>query len=241
MISATNAAARRCARAVPRGPLLPAQRDRARAAAARRAPRRHPAARRPSSSRASASPRRERALRGHAWPGNVRELKNALQRAALLAGDDPIDAAALTLPGRPARALDEPGSTAPRSKGRSRATAVVAQAAAELGLSRQALYRRMEKLGIRNPGPSDDSEHATTRLALAHRALASCPAGWVVLWLARRRRRALAAHCCRSAVDRRGSRRCSLRLLLVPLAGLVRRARMTARWSRTVRALTTAS
>jgi transcriptional regulator of acetoin/glycerol metabolism len=32
-----------------------------------------------------------------------------------------------------------------------RAHGVVAQAAAELGLSRQALYRRMERLGIARP------------------------------------------------------------------------------------------
>ena len=30
-------------------------------------------------------------LRAHTWPGNVRELQNALQRAAILAGDGPID------------------------------------------------------------------------------------------------------------------------------------------------------
>ena len=47
----------------------------------------------------------ERALLGHAWPGNVRELRNVLQRAALLAGATPIDAATLNLPGRPARAF----------------------------------------------------------------------------------------------------------------------------------------
>jgi transcriptional regulator of acetoin/glycerol metabolism len=33
-----------------------------------------------------------------------------------------------------------------------RANGVVAQAAADLGLSRQALYRRMERLGIARPG-----------------------------------------------------------------------------------------
>jgi two-component system response regulator FlrC len=30
-------------------------------------------------------------LRGHAWPGNIRELQNAIQRAVILAGGDPID------------------------------------------------------------------------------------------------------------------------------------------------------
>ncbi|MTV56293.1 sigma-54-dependent Fis family transcriptional regulator, partial [Massilia buxea] len=37
------------------------------------------------------------------------------------------------------------------SQALSRAGGVVAQAAAELGLSRQALYRRMERLGIARP------------------------------------------------------------------------------------------
>jgi DNA-binding NtrC family response regulator len=30
------------------------------------------------------------ALRGHDWPGNVRELRNVIERAALMAGSDPI-------------------------------------------------------------------------------------------------------------------------------------------------------
>jgi DNA-binding NtrC family response regulator len=92
----------------------------------------------------------ERALLNHPWPGNVRELRNVLQRAALLAGDAPISAATLNLPAvLPARS-DEPV--------RDRATIervltehghIVAQAARQLGMSRQALYRRMEKLGIK--------------------------------------------------------------------------------------------
>jgi DNA-binding NtrC family response regulator len=96
----------------------------------------------------------ERALLSHAWPGNVRELRNVLQRAALLAGTAPINAAALNLPAvLPARS-DEPvldRSTIERvlaDNGQ-----VVAQAARQLGMSRQALYRRMEKLGIKeSPG-----------------------------------------------------------------------------------------
>jgi DNA-binding NtrC family response regulator len=37
-------------------------------------------------------------LVGYAWPGNVRELVNLLERAALLAGDGPIDAEHVVLP-----------------------------------------------------------------------------------------------------------------------------------------------
>jgi DNA-binding NtrC family response regulator len=96
----------------------------------------------------------ERALLNHSWPGNVRELRNVLQRAALLAGDAPITAATLNLPAvLPARS-DEPlldRATIERvlaENGR-----IVAQAARHFGISRQALYRRMEKLGIKeSPG-----------------------------------------------------------------------------------------
>jgi DNA-binding NtrC family response regulator len=96
----------------------------------------------------------ERALLNHSWPGNVRELRNVLQRAALLAGELPINAAALNLPAvLPAR-YDEPvldRATIERVLGEN--GQVVAQAARQLGISRQALYRRMEKLGIKeSPG-----------------------------------------------------------------------------------------
>ncbi len=92
----------------------------------------------------------ERALLAHAWPGNVRELRNAIQRASLLARGERIGAADLGLPSARAattNAGDEPDRTAIETA-LARAGGVVAQAAAELGLSRQALYRRMERLGI---------------------------------------------------------------------------------------------
>ncbi|HKE19060.1 MAG TPA: sigma-54 dependent transcriptional regulator [Kofleriaceae bacterium] len=89
------------------------------------------------------------ALRRYAWPGNVRELRNALQRAALLAQGDEIAAADLRLPSSaPPPAPPEELDRAAIEIALARAEGVVAQAAAELGLSRQALYRRMEKLGI---------------------------------------------------------------------------------------------
>jgi DNA-binding NtrC family response regulator len=98
----------------------------------------------------------EQALLAHAWPGNVRELRNTLQRAALLASGDAIGATDLGLqPARAeagaadaSRALHEPDreqilAALERNDG------VLAQAAGELGLSRQALYRRLDRLGIR--------------------------------------------------------------------------------------------
>ena len=90
----------------------------------------------------------ERALLAHAWPGNVRELRNVVQRAALLSRGDAIDAADLGLPAPSlAPAGNEPDRAAIEAA-LTRHAGVVAQAASELGLSRQALYRRMERLGI---------------------------------------------------------------------------------------------
>jgi DNA-binding NtrC family response regulator len=96
----------------------------------------------------------ERALLSHLWPGNVRELRNVLQRAALLAGENPINAAALNLPAvLPAR-FDEPVlDRGTLSRVLEENGYIVTQAARQLGMSRQALYRRMEKLGIKeSPG-----------------------------------------------------------------------------------------
>ena len=102
----------------------------------------------------SLSPDAERALTRHDWPGNVRELQNAIKRACLLSTAPVISATALNLPAAPAPAPDEPeldrGSV---EEALARARGVVAHAARDLGLSRQALYRRMEKLGIKTePG-----------------------------------------------------------------------------------------
>ncbi|MGZ8316634.1 MAG: sigma-54-dependent transcriptional regulator [Telluria sp.] len=97
----------------------------------------------------SLHPAAQAALMAHAWPGNVRELKNVMQRAALLAQGDTIKPEDLGLPlaAMPAAAENEPDRDA-IAQALARAGGVVAQAAAELGLSRQALYRRMERLGI---------------------------------------------------------------------------------------------
>ncbi|WP_417474389.1 sigma-54-dependent transcriptional regulator [Luteimonas mephitis] len=95
----------------------------------------------------------ERTLLRHAWPGNVRELRNTMQRAALLARGDRISATDLALQPAPgpsigAAASDEPDRAAIEAA-LERHGGVLAQAANELGLSRQALYRRLDRLGIR--------------------------------------------------------------------------------------------
>jgi len=89
-------------------------------------------------------------LLAHAWPGNVRELKNVIERAALLARGGPVTPDLLGLPPAdpaPARNLDEPSRDTVVAA-LARADGVVSRAAAALGLSRQALYRRMERYGL---------------------------------------------------------------------------------------------
>jgi len=92
----------------------------------------------------------ERALTRYSWPGNVRELQNVTRRACLLSREPAIGARALNLPTDNQPATDEPAlDRTVIEQALSRAQGVVAQAARELGLSRQALYRRMEKLGLK--------------------------------------------------------------------------------------------
>jgi DNA-binding NtrC family response regulator len=95
----------------------------------------------------------ERMLR-HSWPGNVRELDRAVERAVLLARGERIGAADLGLAPEPAAArgpeemtLEEMEALLIR-KALERAAGNVSRAALELGLSRSALYRRLEKHGI---------------------------------------------------------------------------------------------
>ena len=94
------------------------------------------------------------ALQRHGWPGNVRELRNVIQRAELLASGERIEASDLNLP-RPPPTRAIVGNQEPDRErieaALARARGVIAQAAGELGLSRQALYRRMERYGIKSP------------------------------------------------------------------------------------------
>ncbi|HEX6927973.1 MAG TPA: sigma-54 dependent transcriptional regulator [Gammaproteobacteria bacterium] len=91
----------------------------------------------------------ENAMTAYDWPGNVRELTNHVQRALLLAPGDRIEAHDLDLP----RSASAGPASEPDAAGIETALAkhngVIAAAAKELGMSRQALYRRMEKFGLR--------------------------------------------------------------------------------------------
>jgi DNA-binding NtrC family response regulator len=96
------------------------------------------------------------ALEDHAWPGNVRELEHAIERAVLLAPGQQIRASDLGLrPAPPAAGLAGldalPLDEAERILVRTaleRAGGNIHQAAKALGLSRAALYRRIERYGL---------------------------------------------------------------------------------------------
>src|SRR5581483_2387752 len=92
------------------------------------------------------------ALLAHSWPGNVRELKNAIERARLLCRDGVIDPADLSLAARRVAhgAAAEPDREQIEAALKA-AGGVVSRAAQALGLSRQALYRRLEKFGLSAP------------------------------------------------------------------------------------------
>ncbi|NNF16885.1 MAG: sigma-54-dependent Fis family transcriptional regulator, partial [Gammaproteobacteria bacterium] len=91
----------------------------------------------------------EKALLQHDWPGNVRELQNCIKRAMLLARSKHLTAADLQIVGNAARpkANGEPDRNSVIAALED-ADGVVAKAARSLGMSRQALYRRMEKFDI---------------------------------------------------------------------------------------------
>jgi DNA-binding NtrC family response regulator len=93
------------------------------------------------------------AMQGHLWPGNVRELDHAIERGVLMSTGKVVRAVDLGLNTGPAAPRIEDMSleeveahlirkTLARCDGNAR------NAAAELGLSRSAFYRRLEKYGL---------------------------------------------------------------------------------------------
>ena len=92
-------------------------------------------------------------LLNHPWPGNIRELDHTVERAVLLAGTYRVCAEDLGLGserGGPAR-LDEMSLEEVESflirQALKRYDGNISQAAEALGLSRGALYRRLQKFG----------------------------------------------------------------------------------------------
>jgi DNA-binding NtrC family response regulator len=90
----------------------------------------------------------------HTWPGNVRELDHAIERAVLMSRGSKIETMDLGLnnPRATTQNLDEMSLEAVESvlirKALARSAGNVSHAAEALGLSRGALYRRMEKYGL---------------------------------------------------------------------------------------------
>src|SRR6202171_3931314 len=95
-----------------------------------------------------------KALLAHSWPGNVRELDHAVERAVLMAQTDSIRAADLGLrtgregPPRLEEMSLEDVEALLIKKALARFNGNVSHAANALGLSRSALYRRLQRYGL---------------------------------------------------------------------------------------------
>ena len=94
------------------------------------------------------------ALKQYSWPGNVRELDHTIERAVLMCRMEEIQPADLSLSPQRAQtqnledlSLESVEAVLVR-KALQRFQGNVSQAAEALGLSRGALYRRMEKYGV---------------------------------------------------------------------------------------------
>ena len=97
------------------------------------------------------------ALINHDWPGNVRALRHAAERAVIMADGDSFTLEDFPLPasrGAPAVAVTGPSLNLDQFEKQMIERALrmhhfnISLAATELGLSRGALYRRMEKYGL---------------------------------------------------------------------------------------------
>jgi DNA-binding NtrC family response regulator len=99
-------------------------------------------------------PQAMQAMLEYPWPGNVRELDHAVERAVLLSSGDAVRSSDLSLKAPQAGtqrleelSLEEVESLLIR-KAVDRYGGNISQAAEALGLSRSALYRRLQKYGI---------------------------------------------------------------------------------------------
>jgi DNA-binding NtrC family response regulator len=93
-------------------------------------------------------------LEGYDWPGNVRELRHAVERATILASGERLTEADFSFASQPRAATEESDFDLERLERRAIEAALrrfagnISQAAAALGLTRPALYRRMAKHGL---------------------------------------------------------------------------------------------
>lgn len=96
------------------------------------------------------------ALRQHSWPGNVRELDHVIERAVLMSSTNTVTAMDLALQTEPAAQLSarleemslEDAERLLIKKALARFEGNANRAAEALGLSRSALYRRLQKYGL---------------------------------------------------------------------------------------------
>lgn len=96
------------------------------------------------------------ALRQHAWPGNVRELDHVIERAVLMSSSDVVTAFDLALQASPEERLStkleemslEEAERLLIKKALARFEGNANRAAEALGVSRSALYRRLQKYGL---------------------------------------------------------------------------------------------
>jgi DNA-binding NtrC family response regulator len=104
------------------------------------------------------SPAAMQALLEHNWPGNVRELEHVVERACLLARGPLIEEADLVLRPRREAAVSLEEATLDEAeryliqRALGRAGGNVSDAARALGLSRSALYRRLQHYGLKASG-----------------------------------------------------------------------------------------
>ncbi len=97
------------------------------------------------------------ALKTHSWPGNVRELSHAVERAVLLSVGQCIEPEHLRLAAMESASSQDSERILPLEEAEAmmirnaldRFDGNTEKAAAALGISRSAMYRRMEKFGIR--------------------------------------------------------------------------------------------
>ena len=95
----------------------------------------------------------QQALQAYAWPGNVRELENVCRRVSILHPDGTLDADDFGLPSISGEVNTERKGGKEPSKSEIEAAltefnGTISKVARYLGLSRQALYRRLDKYGI---------------------------------------------------------------------------------------------
>src|SRR5262249_6811784 len=118
----------------------------------------HHQARRYGKPPADFTPDAMQALLDHGWPGNVRELEHVVERAVLMAQGQTVEVEDLVLRGRRDGAPRVEEMTLEEveryliQKALARAQSNVTDAAKALGLSRSALYRRLQHYGLKGTG-----------------------------------------------------------------------------------------